>query len=106
MTHCNVGRSVSKRSAMAGRAITTLPWSTTELNVPNAMAAKARYLYLGLRIKAERKGNHLARHWRLTIARPCADDCWHRCDAFGLACLITEAIRQRVNFSLVGAGNS
>ena len=42
--HCTVGRLVSKWVAIEGRAILTLPVSTTEAKLPMAMAPKPQYL--------------------------------------------------------------
>ena len=43
-THCTVGRSVRKWSAMVGSATITLPWSATFVNMPSASAANAHHL--------------------------------------------------------------
>ena len=43
-THWTVGRSVEKSSATVGRAMLTLPWSTTDPNMPIPTVPRARYL--------------------------------------------------------------
>ena len=43
-THWMVARSVPKSEATDGRAMLTLPWSTTELNMPMANAPITQYL--------------------------------------------------------------
>ncbi|GIT13780.1 MAG: hypothetical protein CM1200mP35_06000 [Chloroflexota bacterium] len=47
ITHCTVGKSVLKCSAMDGRAINTLPCPTTDIKVPTAIAPNAHHLKLG-----------------------------------------------------------
>ena len=43
-THCTLGNSMRRSSAMEGSATMTLPWSTTEAKSPIANAPKTRYL--------------------------------------------------------------